>query len=427
MKRTGIPSTCLTALLAVLPIGLGSAGCSENGSDSSGARVQASWWKGNLHTHSLWSDGDDYPEMIVGWYREEGYHFLALSDHNTLAEGERWISVAAPDDPMLTRYRARFGADWVEERPVADGLEVRLKTLEEYRPLFEEPGHFLMFQAEEISDEFDGAPIHVIASNIDAHIPPQGGNSVVDVMQRNVDAILAQRATTGRMTLPHIAHPNFEWAVSIDDLLALRRDDFFEIYNGHPRTNDEGDETRPGTERMWDLLITDRIERGAAPMYGLAVDDSHDYAVVGTETRSPGRGWVMVRSTELTTDAIVSALEAGDFYASTGVELDDVEARAGELRISIAAEAGVAYTTTFLGTRGNQTAGRFDGGTLEIQSGRSGPIGSVLAVVEGTSPIYTPVGDELYVRAKIVSSRPMENPQEAGELETAWTQPVTLR
>src|SRR5687768_2391459 len=42
------------------------------------------WWKGNLHTHSLWSDGDDYPEMIVDWYKQHGYQFLALSDHNVL-------------------------------------------------------------------------------------------------------------------------------------------------------------------------------------------------------------------------------------------------------------------------------------------------------------------------------------------------------
>ena len=31
--------------------------------------AEARWWKGNLHTHSLWSDGDDYPEMIADWYR----------------------------------------------------------------------------------------------------------------------------------------------------------------------------------------------------------------------------------------------------------------------------------------------------------------------------------------------------------------------
>ena len=38
------------------------------------------WWKGNLHTHSLWSDGNDYPEMIADWYRSHGYQFLAFTD-----------------------------------------------------------------------------------------------------------------------------------------------------------------------------------------------------------------------------------------------------------------------------------------------------------------------------------------------------------
>src|SRR5690348_3621487 len=49
------------------------------------------YWRGNIHTHSLWSDGDDFPEMIADWYKSHGYHFLALSDHNVLAEGQRWI------------------------------------------------------------------------------------------------------------------------------------------------------------------------------------------------------------------------------------------------------------------------------------------------------------------------------------------------
>src|SRR5215475_189133 len=51
------------------------------------------YWKGNLHTHSLWSDGDDFPEMIADWYKQHGYHFLTLTDHNVLSEGERWIDV----------------------------------------------------------------------------------------------------------------------------------------------------------------------------------------------------------------------------------------------------------------------------------------------------------------------------------------------
>ncbi|MCA9270952.1 MAG: hypothetical protein KDA41_20870, partial [Planctomycetales bacterium] len=34
------------------------------------------WFKGNIHTHSLWSDGDDFPEMIAEWYRTHDYNFL---------------------------------------------------------------------------------------------------------------------------------------------------------------------------------------------------------------------------------------------------------------------------------------------------------------------------------------------------------------
>ena len=51
------------------------------------------WWKGNLHTHSFWSDGDDFPEMVVQWYKDHGYNFLALSDHNVLSQGQRWMVV----------------------------------------------------------------------------------------------------------------------------------------------------------------------------------------------------------------------------------------------------------------------------------------------------------------------------------------------
>src|SRR5262245_15290492 len=84
-------------------------------------RVQeARYWKGNLHTHSLWSDGDDFPEMIADWYRRHDYHFLALTDHNVLSEGERWINVDPSTTPRrreaFRKYLARFGDRWVERR-----------------------------------------------------------------------------------------------------------------------------------------------------------------------------------------------------------------------------------------------------------------------------------------------------------------------
>ena len=38
-------------------------------------------------------DGDDYLEMIASWYREHCYQFLVFTDHNVLADHERWIVV----------------------------------------------------------------------------------------------------------------------------------------------------------------------------------------------------------------------------------------------------------------------------------------------------------------------------------------------
>ena len=56
---------------------------------SAGAQNATNWYKGNLHTHSYWSDGDEFPEMVMDWYKTHGYQFVSLSDHNLLARGEK--------------------------------------------------------------------------------------------------------------------------------------------------------------------------------------------------------------------------------------------------------------------------------------------------------------------------------------------------
>jgi hypothetical protein len=57
----------------------------------------------------------------------------------------------------------------------------------------------------------------------------------------------------------------------------------------------------------------------------------------------------------------------------------------------------------------------------------SNDVGRVLAEVTGSTAEYTLTGDELYVRAKVISSRPKENPYREGEFEMAWTQPWVVR
>lgn len=380
------------------------------------------WFKGNLHTHSLWSDGDDFPENIMEWYKSNNYDFVALSDHNILAEGEKWVEVKddSPRALAYEKYLEAYGDDWVEEKEEDGVLQVRLKTLEEYRTLFEETGSFLIIRSEEISDRFEQKPVHVNATNIQELIEPQGGGSVLEVMQNNVDAVLEQRERTGHPILPHINHPNFGWAITAEDLIALQGERFFEVYNGHPLVHNEGDSLHPGTEQIWDMVLTGRLSEGGEVMYGLATDDAHNYHEYAQNKSNPGRGWVMVRAEALTPDAIISALEEGDFYATSGVELEDVTVTDDQISIRIRPEEGVTYRTQFIGT----ISGVHGDHDHTLASDHHEEIGTVLAEVEGLQPVYSFTGDELYVRATVISSRLKQGGYRDGEYETAWTQPV---
>jgi hypothetical protein len=372
-------------------------------------QAQLQWYKGNLHTHSYWSDGNDYPEMIMKWYKDHDYNFVALSDHNTLAEGEKWVTIkkGTVGKKTLNEYLKTYGEKWVAFEEYKDHFRVRLKTLKEYRSLFEEKGEFLVIKSEEITDGVGRKPIHINVTNVQKYIEPQGGNTVLEVMQNNIDAVLKQRKITQEPMFPHLNHPNFGWAVTAEDIKKLEGERFLEIYNGHPYVHNQGDSLHSGTEQIWDEVITHYIMNGKPLIYGLAVDDAHHYREFDSTRANPGRGWIYVKSNGLTPDSLIAAMERGDFYASTGVRLEDIQFDGKVLSIDIMKEEDVHYKTQFFGTH------------LK----KPGQPGALLETVKGPKATYTFTGDEMYVRAKIISDKLKKNPYSKGEVEVAWTQP----
>jgi len=390
------------------------------------------FWKGNLHTHSFWSDGDDFPEMIADWYVRHGYQFLGISDHNILAEGDRWIDMHAGKAgraEALRKYRARFGDAWVERREKDGKEQVRLKPLAEYRSLLEQPGKFLMIPAEEITHRFGLKPVHVNAVNLRDLVPPAGGDNVGETIRVNVRAVEEQRKKVGRPMLAFLNHPNFGWGVRAEDMLVeeLR---YFEVYNGHPSVRNYGDAVHASTEKIWDITLALRLGKLKMPvLYGLGTDDAHAYHVYGLGKTNPGRGWIMARAPFLSAEAIVKSIEAGDFYVSSGVTLDDVRQEDGAVRLKIQGRSGVTYKTQFIATlRGTplDSEPRTDdaGKTLEVTRVYHPDIGKVVAETEALEPTYRFTGQELYVRARVTSSQPHPNPYEKGDVEMAWTQPI---
>jgi len=378
------------------------------------SRPELRWWKGNTHTHTLWSDGDGAPEWVVDWYREHDYDFLALSDHNVWLEDERWFPISEPGAGRLTQervegLRARFGADSVQVE-LRDGQpHMRLITLGELRQRFEVPGEFLLVGGEEITDQAGNKPVHVNGFNLEELVEPPGGATPYETANAIFAQVEAQGRRLGRPVLAHLNHPNFGWAFSLEDLVALEGERFFEVYNGHPAVHNDGDAQRPGTEALWDMANLRRVELGRPLLFGIGSDDSHHYHAQGAGQSNSGRAWIQVHAAALEADSLVAALRAGDFYASSGVTLSDVSFDGTTLTVDIATEPDQSYRTEFIGVTG---AGRAP---------------AVLLETSADPAVYTFTGGELFVRSRVTSSRPHPNPSSPGDAERAWTQPVQPR
>ena len=393
------------------------------------------YWRGNIHTHSLWSDGDDFPEMIAEWYRTHDYNFLALTDHNVLSQGVRFMKASQIESrggsQVIEKYRRQFGEAWVESKGEkgTEEYSIRLKPLDEFRALVEERGKFIMIPGEEISDSVDGKPLHMNATNLAEVLAPVGGQTIREAMSNNLRAVEQQAKRAGREILVHLNHPNFGYAVTAEDIAHVVQERFFEVFNGHPAVGQLGDDKHPSIERMWDIANTLRIgELNADPIYGVATDDSHNYH--GKPNGSyTGRGWVMVQSRYLTPERIVKAMKRGDFYASSGVALTQVTHNLKDktFKLSIAKQAGETYTTKFIGTRRAYDASSSDRGGDRVTRTYSKDIGEVFAEIQGETPEYRFRGDELYVRAIVTSSAGHHDPSFDGQKKQAWTQPIVLK
>jgi hypothetical protein len=373
-------------------------------------RREQPWWRGNTHTHTLWSDGDAAPEHAADVYKKAGYNFLVISDHNIQLSGDKWVNVGSKkgevSEAHLRDLAARFGAGAVELR--SEGRQMRLRTFEDLRPRFED-ARFIFIQGEEITDTVNKLPLHHNSMNHGHHIPPAGGASMREAMAKTVEAVEAAAKAAGKPMLVHLNHPNFHWAVSPDDVAHVLGERYFEIYNGHRGVRNYGDDAHLGTEAIWDYVLKLRLSKlGGDVLYALATDDAHHYHK-RPDVANMGRGWIWVRSPSLSPDAIVRAMQAGGFYASSGVKLSDVYAGRNYLTVRIEAEPGVAYQTRFIGARRGG-----EGGT------------EIMAVTSGALATYDFKGDELYVRAVVISSRRHPNGYDPEDLESAWVQPVRI-
>ena len=57
--------------------------------------------RGNLHAHTTFSDGRRPVAEVIARYRQLGYDFLAITDHDGWVHDDYWLDIPAGDDRML--------------------------------------------------------------------------------------------------------------------------------------------------------------------------------------------------------------------------------------------------------------------------------------------------------------------------------------
>ncbi len=312
------------------------------------------FYRGNTHTHTTWSDGDGSPKDVIKRYKQLGYAFLVLTDHN----------------------RAGTAAHFPQYND-AGFIAISGEEVTEAARSSHEPGH-------------PKVSVHVNAicetRPDDQPVPSVWSDTVEGALKSAIDFIDSHPGA-----IAQINHPNYQWALTYDDLKDIKGAALLEIANQHQIAHNAGDARHPSVEKLWDRLLSEGKQ-----LYGVASDDMHALnAGHGEKWAHPGHGWVQVAATRLTPDGIRDGLAAGRFYASTGVKLSDVKVAGATMSLVI--DSGKkpprGFVTEFIGR---------DGKVLSRQtSGR---------------PSYTLKGGEGYVRARV----------RGPDGKFAWVQPVRV-
>lgn len=306
------------------------------------AQPALKWYKGNTHTHTLNSDGDSAPDEVVRWYREHGYNFLFITDHE-------FITNAAP-----------------------------------LNALFAKPDSFLVIQGQEVTDSAEGKPYHLNGLGMTKVVMPNKLPTAVETLQKNINDVVATGAVV------QINHPNFGWALTADHLKKLSGYSLLEIHNGHFLVNNLGGGGSPSAEELWDSVLS-----SGKKVFAIADDDVHSIKRVGDpNSATPGRGWIYVRAATLSEESILTALKQGNFYASTGVELTDLKSGANELTLNIRVQGSSRYRTLFIGQNGKLLAESVKNPATYRANGNEGYVRAKVIDSNGkmawTQPLFLP-------------------------------------
>ena len=259
------------------------------------------YFKTCLHTHSTISDGRLTPAEVKEYYKAHGYSILSLTDHNIVADHS-----CMNEDDFLMLTGAEYNINGFTP------LESHAKTYH-LNCIAKKPDILWQpFAAEKYKDE----------------VLPYLEKAEVENMPRVYDidainAIIARANEKGHLVMYN--HPiwslqDYTDYAPLKGLWGMELCNYSSIICGFP------DEQNAMVYR--DLMNLH------GNIFPLGADDAHS-------TRDACGAWIMVGAEKLEYDSVITALEKGDFYASTGPEIHSLTWDGANLEITCSDAASI--------------------------------------------------------------------------------------
>lgn len=258
-------------------------------------------YKANMHSHSICSDGKLTPEELKAAYKERGYSIFAFSDHITVREH---TNLADPDFLPLTSAELDISQQGDEN--------FNLRKSFHFNIISRDPTHFEQVKYDSKNFTF-----------------PYINSILKDAKEKNY-FITAN-------------HPN--WSLfTEEEFMQLEYLDGFELYNCI--TANFGGAISFTPEIYLYLL------RKGKRIFPIGADDNHSFCLPFSHPNNDSfGGFTYILSEKLDYNSIISALDKGDMYCSTGPRFFEISAESGEIfitsseakQISVLTENGKAF------------------------------------------------------------------------------------
>lgn len=241
------------------------------------------WYKGNLHCHSTNSDGLLKPDEVAALYKEHGYHFLAISDHD-----------------LYSDYRNELGSDTFLILPALEASAVLYEDESKTERLRIHHIHGILG-----TEEMQKNAEHNLFHHLE-YYPPRlfyGNWDGAAVAQELQDDLKKHGCITT------YNHP--VWSrVREDEFIDIEGCTAMEIFN-YGTVN----ESATGVDSLhWDVML-----RKGKKIFAVASDDNHNDGIV----EDSFGGYIVVKAEKLNHESIVQAIVDGNYYSSSGPEIFD--------------------------------------------------------------------------------------------------------